>query len=152
MACNENITSRRLLQAFMQFKKIDWHSRTIVGYKPSEIRILFCIKNSALKVSEISHHLHVTSPTVTQSVNKLEDYGLVERCMDTKDKRAVWVHLTPKGTEIVKKAEEMMFSSFQGLITFLGEDDSNQLAELLTKVFQYYLEEERHNDADWDIR
>ena len=80
-----NPTEQKLLRAFMQFKRAEWHQRSIEGCTPSEIRVLFCIKKSVkpdtheMKVSEISKHLHVTAPTITQLLKGLEAHELIER-------------------------------------------------------------------------
>ena len=110
--------------------------------------VLLCIKkqvdaeSSGLMVSELSQYLHVTSPTVTQLVNSLKKSGLVERNMDLVDRRAVRIKLTEKGEEVAKKANDGFTASFTGLIAYLGEDQSNQLAELLSKSFEYFQEKE----------
>ena len=94
-----------------------------------------------MKVSEISKQLHVTSPTVTQLVNGLEANGLIKRNSDPVDRRAVGITLTEKGERVTEQAAEAFSASIQGLIEFLGEEQSNQLTELLSKVFRYYNEQ-----------
>jgi DNA-binding MarR family transcriptional regulator len=139
-------TAQKLMKAFMQFDKAEWHQRTIAGCKPSEIKVLFCIKRelrpdaSELKVSEISKLLHVTSPTITQLIKGLESNGLIERHIDPSDRRAVGISLTEKGEAVTQQAADIFSTSFHGLIEYLGEEQSNQLAELLSKVFHYFHE------------
>jgi DNA-binding MarR family transcriptional regulator len=142
-------TERQLLSALMRFKRLHWHQQSIEGHKHSEMRVLMCIKeatnNSAspeIKVSEIGKIMHVTSPTVTQVLNSLEASGLIERHIDPKDRRAVGVKLTSKGEMVVQKAREAFFASIRGLVEYLGEEQSNQLIDLLSKVYLYYSEKE----------
>jgi len=141
-----NATAQKLLGALDQFARAEWHHRTVAGCKPSEIRVLFCIKKGAkpdthtMKVSEISKALHVTSPTITQLLKGLEANGLVERHIDPADRRSVDVRLTEKGEMVVQRAWEVFSTSLHGLIEYLGEEQSNQLAELLPKVFRYFNE------------
>lgn len=152
MEKHSNPTAQKLLRAFMQFKKIGWHQRSVSGYKPSEIRVLFGISKGArpdaleMKVSEISRLLHVTSPTVTQLLKGLEANGLVERHTDPTDRRAVAITLTPKGHMVMQEAQNMLLNSFNGLIEYLGEEQSSQLAELLDKTFRYFNEKEASVD------
>lgn len=139
-------TMLRLMRAFEQFHKAEWHERAVAGCKPSEIRLLFCIKRygkpdtHAMNVSEISKQLHVTSPTVTQLLNSLEANGLVERSIDPKDRRSIEVRLTEKGEMVIRQAWVGFSASLRGLIEYLGEEQSNQLAELLSKAFNYFNE------------
>ena len=139
-------TEQKLLRAFMQFKKAEWHQRSIEGCTPSEIRVMFCIKKSVkpdaheMKVSEISKCLHVTAPTITQLLKGLEAHELVERRIDPTDRRAVGIQLTKKGEMVTRKAEEAFFTTFHGLIEYLGEEQSHQLAALLSQVSHYFNE------------
>ena len=144
MADLESTTAQKLLKAFMQFRKTGWHDRKIAGYNPSEFKVLAAIyqgpndEKADMKVSEISQKLHVTPPTVTQIINTLEKDGLVERTVDPNDRRAVKINLTPNGETAVIQARKAFFESFSGLIDHLGEEDSEKLAELLTKVIDYF--------------
>ncbi len=141
-------TEQKLMVALMQFHRLGWHQQSIAGCKPSEIRVLFCIKKSTglhtavMKVSEISKRMHVTSPTVTQLLNGLEAHGLIERQIDPIDRRAVGVKLTKKGEWVTQQAMEAFSATMHGLIEYLGEEQSDQLAELLSKAFRYFQERE----------
>ena len=111
--------------------------------------MLFCIKKginpqnlSEMKVSEISKQLRVTPPTITQVLNSLEANGLIERQIDKTDRRMVSVKLTRKGEIVTQQAEEAFSASINGLIEYLGEEQSNQLADLLSKAFRYFNEKE----------
>lgn len=146
MASMESPTAQKLLQAFMQFRKTGRHVSHIAGYNPSEFKVLATIEHGAnrkqteMKVSEISHQLKVTPPTVTQIINTLEKDGLVERTIDPEDRRAVKIKLTPKGMEASQRARKAFSETFLGLIDYLGVEESEQLAELLAKVHQYFQE------------
>lgn len=149
----------RLMRSFGLFQKKDWEQITISGYTKGEIKVLMTLKykersggkpgfearpqeEQGLKVSEISSYMRVTSPTITQFINGLEGKGLVERVMDENDRRAVRVKLTAAGEEIVHQAHEAFKVNFKGLVAYLGEEDSDQLAQLLTKVYEYMSETE----------
>jgi DNA-binding MarR family transcriptional regulator len=95
-----------------------------------------------MKVSEISKRLQVTSPTVTQLLKGLEMHGLIERHIDPVDRRAVGVKLTREGEKVAQQAADAFTASMRGLIEYLGEEQSNQLVELLSKAFRYFSERE----------
>jgi|SRR5579883_1632188 DNA-binding MarR family transcriptional regulator len=95
-----------------------------------------------MKVSEISKLMHVTSPTITQMLKGLEAHGLIERHIDPNDRRAVRIALTERGQEVVQRAEEIYRNSFSGLVEYLGEEESDRLAELLLKAHRYFSERE----------
>ena len=152
-----DVTAQKLLRAFMQFHRAEWHQRTVAGCKPSEIRVLFCIRKSTkpdapeMKVSEISKLLQVTSPTITQLLKGLEANGLVERRIDPTDRRAVGITLTQKGEKVTEQAAKAFFTSLHGLIEYLGEDESNELADLLAKVSRYYNEKTASENSSYWI-
>lgn len=151
MSVQMNATAQKLLQALDQFHRAKWHEQgTYAGCKPSEIRVLFCIKNGTksgapMKVSEISKYMHVTSPTITQLLNSLEPNGFVERQIDPEDRRSVGIKLTEKGEWVTERAWEGFLTALQGMIDYLGEEDSERLADLLFKVLRYI--EERQTSA-----
>ncbi len=150
MEMDQNIkpTTLKLMRALREFHKSGWQERSIAGCKPSEIRVLFCVKHgmkpgaSAMKVSEISKLLRVTSPTVTQLLKGLEAHGFIERHLDPLDRRVVDIKLSEKGETFTRQAMEAFTSSVDGLVEYLGEEQSNQLAELLSKAFHYFGERE----------
>lgn len=157
MSSFENARVRRLMQAFMQFNKAVWHDRMIAGYKPSEMKLLIILKHSSklgsegMRVSEISKRLRVTSPTVTQLINGLEEKGLVVRSVDPSDRRVVRIQLSPQGNDVACKAKEAFADTFNGLIEYLGDEQSDQLAQLLTKAFEYFSEETKQmHEVNWN--
>lgn len=158
MTVQTNAAAQKLLQALDQFQRAKWHEQqTFAGCKPSEIRVLFCIKNGAkagvpMKVSEISKQMHVTSPTITQLLNGLEPNGLVERQIDPEDRRSVGIRLTEKGECVAERAWEGFLTALQGLIDYLGEEDSERLTDLLFKV-HHYIEERQASvhQAHWSV-
>ncbi|MBE9914492.1 MarR family transcriptional regulator [Paenibacillus donghaensis] len=137
-------TALKLMQATMRFNKAEFRQRKIEGVKMSELGLLFTIRksvesgSSGLMVSEISHILRVTSPTVTQLIKGLEKKNWVERTMDEADRRVVRISLTKEGEEVVQKAVDSTLESFAGLVAYLGEGEGNRLADLLTKAYTYY--------------
>ena len=140
------LTDHKLFRALTQFRRLGWHQQSIAGCTPSEIKVLFCIRGdphlrtSHMTVSEISKHLHVTPPSITQLLKSLEARGLIERHMDPSDRRVIVVTLTEQGERVTNQAREAFSATMKGLIEYLGEEQSNQLADLLFKVFHYFAE------------
>ncbi|MEF2968265.1 MarR family transcriptional regulator [Paenibacillus sp. M1] len=152
MNVGEEPKARRLLEVFSRFRKLRWHHDEIVGFKPSEIRVLFFIQMGCLKeergipVSKISSKMHVTSPTVTPLVKSLESQGLVVRNHDQEDRRVVRVKLTEEGEKLCRDLRASQQQSFKELMEYLGPERIDQLADLLEMVFRF-MEEKRKQDA-----
>ncbi|MNZ66167.1 putative HTH-type transcriptional regulator YusO [compost metagenome] len=140
--------AHRLMSAFNLLKKTAWH-KAVEGYKPSELKVLFFIKRGAgrdsrgVTVSEISSMMGVTSPTVTPLVRSLEDNGLVIRYNDQEDRRLVRVKLTEEGDALTRRSIKLYTDRFEGLYDYLGDERSDQLADLLELVFQYMEEQKK---------
>lgn len=89
-------------------------------------------------ISEVSDVFGVTPPTVTQLINGLEESGYVKRAADPDDRRAVRITLTDMGEEVLNKALDAHFAALDGLVNYLGEEDSHTLAELLSRAYTYF--------------
>lgn len=88
-------------------------------------------------MSEISRFLGLTPPTVTQLINSLEAKQMVERQADPSDRRVVRIKLTEQGKIITRRARDHMDATLNRMVEYLGEEESDQLAELLLKVYAF---------------
>lgn len=138
----ENVSE--LIAVFQRFARADWRKKTMWdGLKASEIRMLVSIKQNndkgwaATTVTEISKILEVTSPTVTQMLNRLIAEGCAIRTADQTDRRITEITLTEKGDRLATKAIDRFHSIFKGIIDELGKEQSDQLILMLNQVFQF---------------
>ncbi|GLX69356.1 MarR family winged helix-turn-helix transcriptional regulator [Paenibacillus glycanilyticus] len=148
----EETAARKLIEVFMHFNKVNWNQQQVdLKQKHSELRLLVVIKRmdiiakDGVKVSDLSKFLRVTSPTVTQMLNRLEEMGLIARKEDPKDRRAVRVSLTEEGELTAKKALQGFMDRMNGLADYLGDEDTEQLIRLLKKTTSYF---EQMNQSD----
>jgi DNA-binding MarR family transcriptional regulator len=148
----ENL-ARKLLEMFQSFPKHHRYQCPIPNLRPSELMMLFHIRQevlkseSGLKVSEISKNLMVSSPTVTQIVNNLVKQGLAERSIDIKDRRAVRIRVTETGERTINSVEKEFLNNSIGLVKYLGEDKTTSLIEIMSQVCTYF-SEGIYNDFD----
>lgn len=151
---NKEEIADKLIFAFVQLKKVKFHSKDIEGVTHGEMHVLFCMKKGfknekeGIKVSQLSKKLRVAAPTITQQINALESRGFVKRTMDLKDRRVVRIQLTEKGEEILKKAQKEFHNLVYELVDYLGEDDSEKFIKLLTKLFSYMNEKMIKGDEE----
>jgi DNA-binding MarR family transcriptional regulator len=76
----------------------------------------------------------VTSGTMTNRVDRLEQRGLVTRRPDPKDRRGVLVRLTAAGRAAVDAALADLLDREQALLTDLSAQDQRDLADLLRRL------------------
>lgn len=85
-------------------------------------------------VSHIAKHLKVTPSAISRMLRGLEEKGFIERQVDKEDRRNTYVFLTEKGEEIRQKVEAEMNQFSKDVIASMGEEEAEQLLELLNKL------------------
>ena len=94
-------------------------------------------KNGALFATptDLSKFQQVKKNTISSMLKKLEEDGLVERSLDTEDKRLFRIHLTDKGKALAEKYSPQ-FALFQNkLASGLSFKEREELVHLLAKLF-----------------
>ncbi|MBJ6360315.1 MarR family winged helix-turn-helix transcriptional regulator [Paenibacillus sp. GCM10012307] len=114
-----------------------------------ETRLLMLLENAGpegMKVLDLSKDMQVTSPFVTQQLNRMEDNGLIVRTKGEEDRRIVKISLTDKGRAAADREKEHFKRMLAGLCEHLGEADSRELARLMNLAFDYF--EEKMTDRE----
>ena len=89
----------------------------------------------------LSRCLRVSKNTVSSLLNGLEEQGLVERVLDSEDKRSFHIHLTPTGRAAVRQTAPEHIAFLNRVVSGLSPEERKQLADLLTKVYSGLTEE-----------
>lgn len=141
-----NIDTQKLINTFENLARIERHNQSVMGIKKSEARVLLCIdflskeKNCKVNISEISKHLSITPPSVTEFVKNLIHKGYLAKRVNEEDKRFIELSLTDEGEQIVYALKDYFNTLFSGLTQRLGAKQSNLLIELLDVVNDYFEE------------
>jgi DNA-binding MarR family transcriptional regulator len=91
---------------------------------------------SPLRLSALTATEQVTQPAVTQIVTRLEQDGLVVRRPDPGDGRAVLVHITQAGVELVAARHAERVSKLAALTDRLSLADRQAIAAALPALAQ----------------
>jgi DNA-binding MarR family transcriptional regulator len=94
-------------------------------------------KRRALSVSEIGGLLQITPAGATHLLNPLEEAGCIERLRNPKDRRVVLIGLTDHGSNIAESLISEINKKLNGLMDYLGEEDSRTLVRLMTKAIDF---------------
>ncbi|MHB9003423.1 MAG: MarR family winged helix-turn-helix transcriptional regulator [Coriobacteriia bacterium] len=84
--------------------------------------------------SEIADMMHVTRPTVTAMLQRLESAGVVERRPDSLDQRITRVFLTAEGQRHAEHAREVQRKAVDVSLAWMDEADRVELARLLNAM------------------
>ncbi|HSJ13845.1 MAG TPA: MarR family transcriptional regulator [Longimicrobiales bacterium] len=98
------------------------------------LRILRGAGAEGLWAGEIAARLIARSPDVTRLVDRLEKRGLVSRCRDAVDGRAVRVHITAAGLERIGPLDEHVRTELHDVLGGLGEARLATLKDALEAV------------------
>lgn len=87
-----------------------------------------------LLISALGTKVLLTSGSITTAVDRLERQGFVVRQDDPTDRRARYVHLTPKGERIITKAFSKHSVDIDVLMSTLSNSEREQLSSSLRKL------------------
>lgn len=96
-----------------------------------ELVLIELAASGELGQSELVDRLGVEPPTVTKTLRKLEDSGLVERFEDPDDARAQRVDLTPEGDERIDDIEAIWNDVETTMLNGLTDEERLLLRRLL---------------------
>src|SRR5579862_9022906 len=95
--------------------------------------LLMFSRSGALPLSKVGERLQVHPASVTNTIDRLEADGLIERVPHPTDRRAVLATLTPAGRELAAAATEAL-NAKAFMATGLSDRDQRQLVGLLTTL------------------
>ena len=83
---------------------------------------------------ELAKRTHLTPPTVSVTLQKMEHDGYITRTPDEKDLRQMQVSLTPKGIEAELSNRSRANALEQEILDGFSDEDLEKLALLLTRM------------------
>lgn len=108
---------------------------TAQGIEPWEFDVLAALRRAGdpyeLTPGRLIRETLVTSGTMTNRVDRLQERGYVVRSPAPTDRRGVLVGLTPQGRQVVDAAFEALLDRERALLGELAPSEAEQLAGLL---------------------
>ena len=106
---------------------------------PSHFGVMVMLHFRPCNLSALAEHQGVSLPSMSSTITRLEEGGLVKRTRDDIDRRVVMVELTTAGTEKLDQIRELAETRIGGMLSDLSLENKNSLAnglEILCKVFE----------------
>jgi DNA-binding MarR family transcriptional regulator len=108
---------------------------TGVDLSRTELRFLALVdEQGPMPVTELGDVLHLSQPTASRTLRRLEDEGLVRRGADSTDARVARFEITPEGRAIRSRFEDYMAIQMDGSLAAMTPDRRRQLADLLEEL------------------
>jgi DNA-binding MarR family transcriptional regulator len=106
-----------------------------LGLAQGELKVLLCVNRMGrISPSEVAQHLLVSTGTMTNRLDKLEEADLVKRLPDPADRRGALVELTPGGHETLDRYVAVQGKRERELMSAMSKDERVQLAALLRRL------------------
>ena len=119
-------------------RAIDLYSRYLIsrwGLSGPQLYILKALgQHEGISVSELTRAVHLSQPTVTGILDRLDRRGLIRRHRSETDKRRVVVWLTESGREILSHAPQLLQESFTRRFNELEDWEQTQVLSALQRV------------------
>jgi DNA-binding MarR family transcriptional regulator len=101
----------------------------------SQLRALrVLMRHGAMRLSELSGHLHIAARSTTEVVDALQRRGLVERRPDPGDRRATLVEVTEHGSSVLDAIRVARGTEAERAFDRLSQADRAHLARILSKL------------------
>lgn len=125
------------------------HNRyTVDEITDTQYVVLRALRKAPCNTSFLAQILGVTLSAVTALINRLHRMGLVRRERQEKDRRQVWIYITPRGLQVLENVEDRRNLLLAVYLSHVPEDERQQLLELLQKAVKLF---EREDILDEDI-
>lgn len=106
------------------------------GINPGQAGILFMLmKHGTMSQKDLAKNLHIKAPSVTASLKKMEEGGLIERKVDEEDKRIIRIAITKKGEEHLIELHAMSNEMQELLCKGMTEEEIKIYKRLLVQSF-----------------
>jgi DNA-binding MarR family transcriptional regulator len=156
--------SHEFLSVLNKLKKLNHHHHSKTMVHQGEFMMLGAIHGCmnekkelnqtepGIKVGELSEIIHSTKPATSKMLKVLEEKGYINRIPDQKDRRVVYICLSPDGDKMIRKAMDMMQNFFNRTISRLGEEDTRELIRLMNRFYDAMIDEINDKPIDESIK
>lgn len=107
------------------------------GVHPGQIPMIKVLgKHDGLSQKEIAQMLKIKPPTVTVSLKRMENAGLIERRPDREDQRIIRIYLSDAGIDIYKKMKIMVDYNERHLLKDFTQSEMCLLQRFLKQMLE----------------
>ncbi|MEG0367987.1 MAG: MarR family transcriptional regulator [Coprobacillus sp.] len=116
-------------------------SQCCEGITGDQARLLFLIKKNKTNQKEIAHSLNITEATLSVRIKRLVELGLIEREVDSQDKRNYTIVLSKQGENTLGDIERTVAFSQEVICKGITKSEYDTIINVIKKI-QNNLKEE----------
>ncbi|GAB6188570.1 MarR family transcriptional regulator [Marinitoga arctica] len=97
------------------------------------------LKNGKMTMSELSKKVGLSNSTVSGIVDRLEKHEYVKRIRDKKDRRKIYVEITDKFNDIIKRKHQLIEKKIEEKLNTVSEKELESVLnglKILKKIFE----------------
>lgn len=94
-----------------------------------------------MRVTDLSEMMLVSKPTASRMLNTLCDKGLARKKLDSKDRRLVYVELTPRGSKVVGEADVKQKEMVCRVLAKMDRDETQAFLHTMQKIADALLQQ-----------
>ena len=126
------ISLRRISQAIDTWSRHMLQTYGLTSPQLATLREIMAGKN--VSTGTLAAALHLSQPTVTGILTRLEQRGLIERERSEDDRRSVLATVTEMGRELASKAPQLLRDGFCQELRVLPVNEQEQILHTLKRV------------------
>lgn len=107
-----------------------------VHVSPGHIQVMIALSRGPHSIRQLARELGVSSPAVSQLVDRLAEIGMVERRHDARDRRVVIVDYVPGMQEIARRIVERRRAQLLWAVDRMDEEEAQALLKGLKLMVQ----------------
>jgi DNA-binding MarR family transcriptional regulator len=132
-------TDHRVIAALRRIvRAIELHSRHLVDQYgvtgPQLVALQELARLGEVQVSVLARNIHVSHPTMTGILDRLQRRGLIRRVRDAQDRRRMIVTTTEKGQSILEGAPSPLQDRFRSEFSKLEKWEQTQMLATLQRI------------------
>lgn len=131
---NYNKKAEEIFETLTKRKKYIGELSSNISQGESGVLLYLLNSNSNVSQSELSENLGVTMPRIVVLINTLQKKELIEKNLDSNDKRKSIISITNKGKDNIIKKKKDAIKFIENVIKELDEQEIEQYIDISKKI------------------
>ncbi len=128
---------RELARTFQAFEHLSAQHIRQLGLTPPQFDVVATLGNtSGMSCKELSEKTLITKGTLTGVLDRLEEKGLIKRCVAEQDRRSIFIALTAEGEALFDQVFPCHIDYMAKAFASLGDDELAKLQQSLATLRQ----------------